>query len=494
MAIVMTVITLMVRLVNPHSFFGPLVGKPLVPALTGLMGLSAGVDALRRRVSLKPPLYIVLQWGMLFWCFVTVFINGYGFGNITETMKLLNDTFFCTVAALVVDRISRFKLFMCGFLAALTFVAVFGVPQIWSPRLCAEVIGPNYDDVIWDTRACSSNAFCDESPPARDGAPAARKFRCERRGPFDISTLLGRMRWVAVFDDPNTLSSMCATFAPLLVAWLWCFKKRKWLKRMVAAGVFVALTAITLATGSRGSLMGLLLGVFFVLWSFLGKKLIIIGGILIVAVGAPILISGKKVLHRGDETELTGTSESDKWRTKAMDVGFKVWGQYPVFGVGHSQIFKHHVLEAHNGYISAASEIGTPGLLLMVLILWMNFRFMIAARLHAIRHGLDEYRRLATGAIGGLIGGTLSYTVFLTNYASFATYVLSLLSGTLHRSLQQADPTYSVKLSYWDLVGAAITTALIMGATYFLLMFYFSSSGFPFEFDTSKGVLPGMER
>jgi hypothetical protein len=486
LAILLVVITLVVRLISPHTLFEQLGPLHLVPVLTGLMGIFTVVGAIRRKVSLRPPLFIILQWAMLAWCVMTLLLAGVGPKKIVA-IKFVNDMLFCTIVALVVDRLPRFKLLLGGYLASLVFIGVMGISQIWSPRLCGEII-KGEDELMWDTRTCTSDAFCDQKPPPRSGAPPERHFRCERRGRFGIAAFLGRMRWVSVFSEPNTLAAMCALLAPFLVGWAWSFQRWRLVKWGLTAGALVVLTGIVFATGSRGSLLGLLLGVTFTLWRFLGKKVLVLGGVLAVALGLQLALSDKGLIRRGDESDLTGAAESTKWRTAAMEMGFRLWKQYPLFGVGHNEIFRYHYIEAHNGYISAASEIGTPGLFLYVFILWLNFRYVIAALKEAGRRGLKELHRLATGALGGLIGGTLAFTVFLTNYASFFTLTLSLLSGGLYRAVQKEDPELKLKVSYWDSIGAATAGALIIGVTYLVLNIYFTVDGFPFEFDTSTRI------
>jgi len=417
MAILLAAITLAVRLISPHTLFAPLVGLPVVQGLTGLTGLTTVIGAIRRRVSMRPPLYLVLQWVMLAWCVVTLVMNSVPPKRILG-IKFINDMLFVTLVALVVDRLVRYKVLLAGYFFSLAFIAFFGVPQVWSPRLCGEIMGEAFDDVLWDTRPCQSDRMCEEKPPPRPGAPPERHFRCERRGPFDISSLLGRMRWVSVFTDPNSLASMCTTMGPLLLGWAWTVRRRRLIKIGLIAGTFGLLGAIIVATGSRGSTLGLLIGCAFTLWRFLGKKLIVIGAVLGIALGLQMTLSDKSLVQRGDENDLTGMQSSNKYRTAAMDVGMRLWGQYPIFGIGHNEIMKYHVLEAHNGYVSAASEVGSPGLFLFVFILWMNFRLAIAAYRRAAERGLEELRRWSLGVLGGLIGGTFSFTVFLTNYAT----------------------------------------------------------------------------
>jgi hypothetical protein len=484
MPILLAAITLAVRLISPHSLFPALANLPVVPALTGLMGLAALVGAFRRSVSLRPPLYILLQWLILVWIAITLLMNGAG-GKDLAGIKFVNDLVFATIVALLVDRLPRFKLLLGSYLFALVFIAVFGIPQTWSPRTCGEVLGPG--ELLWDERPCSSDRQCEEKPPPRPGAPARRFFRCERHGPFDIPAFQGRMRWVSVFTDSNALGSMCATLIPFLIGWAWTFKRRRLLKWLLVSGTLLLLGGTIIATGSRGSLLGLLLGLAYTMWRFLGRKALVMGGVLAAALAIQMTIADRSLVKRGDENELTGMESSNKWRTAAMDVGMRLWGQYPIFGIGHNRIERYHVLEAHNGFISAASEIGTPGLFLFVLSLWLNFRAVVAARAQALRSKLDDLLRVSTGGMGGLIGGTFAFTVFLSNYATLNTLTLCLLAGGLFRSVQREVPDLRLRLSYWDLIGVAVATALLMGVIHLALSTYFTLTGFPFEFDTSSG-------
>ena len=66
-----------------------------------------------------------------------------------------------------------------------------------------------------------------------------------------------------------------------------------------------------------------------------------IGGVLAIALGLQLALSEKSLVQRGDESDLTGAAESTKWRTAAMEMGFRLWKQYPIFGVGHNEIFRY---------------------------------------------------------------------------------------------------------------------------------------------------------
>ncbi len=487
MATLLTLITLVVRLISPHTVIPALQSIPLVPGLTGLMLVSAVIAGIRRRLSLLPPLYLYFQVALLVWMAFSLVMAGEA-GHIPK-LGFINDLFFGAIVALVIDRLPRFKLFVVGYAFSLVVISGFGVQQIRAPRVCAEVVG---GELLFDTRACAADLDCYQKMPPREGAPAAalRGFKCERKGPFGVAAFQGRMRWVGPFTDSNALGTTCATIAPILIAWAFTFKKkRRLLKFALTAGVLLALMVIILGTGSRGSLVGLFMGLGVTLWRLLGKKVVIIGIVLVVVAGAVLTVTGKSPISRGDETSQTGTEASDQSRTTAMAVGMRLWFQYPVVGVGAEQITKYHYLEAHNGFISAASELGTIGLCLFVFTIWLNFRLVFAARQHALRKNLGELATISAGTLGGVLAGSFAFTVFLSNYATLNNLMLCLLAGGLFKCVQQESPELKLKLSHWDVLGALLLTGLIMGLTHLALSAYFTMKGFPLQFDTSSGKI-----
>jgi len=54
--------------------------------------------------------------------------------------------------------------------------------------------------------------------------------------------------------------------------------------------------------------------------------------------------------------------------------------------------------------------------------------------------------------------------------------------------VQHEDPEYRFRLRYWDAIGGAVATALIMGIIHLALSTYFTMTGFPFEIDTNSSI------
>src|SRR5262249_24711078 len=125
-------------------------------------------------------------------------------------------------------------------------------------------------------------------------------------------------------------------------------------------------------TQSRGGLVGALLvpGVYVVRrW---GLKAVIPAAL----VALPLLMLGGR---SGEAAEMSTELRYEAWAT-----GLAMFYHSPIFGVGARLFGAHHFLTAHNTFVLVMAELGFPGMVMFVSIVYLSFKTLIV--------GLGELR------------------------------------------------------------------------------------------------------
>jgi putative inorganic carbon (hco3(-)) transporter len=216
------------------------------------------------------------------------------------------------------------------------------------------------------------------------------------------------------------------------------FFKMRWLHAFSAAIFPLAV----IATSSRGAAVGLgavLLGI----WAKSRKKILALGLVIMTALALIALIpddNWQRFEVMGEEEDRTSQSRLDLWRA-----GMEMANDRPLTGVGPNNfiIANRRYYNAdlnqvqHNVFVQAASELGYPGLAILLLIIWFHFRNNIGTRallhkkriddpfLSGLSHGLD------ISMIGFMVNGffiTVLYYPFFWTILILSTALRDVVS------------------------------------------------------------------
>jgi len=482
---VLAALVIYVRIFSPHKVWEErFVGKPLVPAMLGLLVLATGVSALRRNTRLHVPPLAVLQALLIVWCAVCLAVNeGVSTGIGVFKGDFVESLVFFLPFMLIVDRLPRFKIVLLGVMLGLLTVGSLALTQVRGDLECAEWALRDMYNLKFDGRSCTTYADCYKNMPAKRLIPGIgpRNYRCERKGIFGIAAYLGgRVRWVGMFTDTSSLGAMLGMCICWLLGAAWGRSGK--LYRLGWPAVALLALAIARATGSRAALLALAAGVgvaLLFLWTNRASDAAVRRAVRwdrrIVIAGALAAVALVAVLHTRDETRAdASTDSSNQARREAAMVGFTLWSQNPLFGVGYNRFVRYHTIGPHNMYLAAAGELGTPGLLLFVLTVWANFKALLGALRAARRAGHFELASMSAGMTGALLCGTVAFTVFLHGYDGLGWFMVIALVAGFTRAVQQQLPDYRFRLTHRDALATIPLAALVMGATYVALALSFS--------------------
>jgi putative inorganic carbon (hco3(-)) transporter len=220
---------------------------------------------------------------------------------------------------------------------------------------------------------------------------------------------------------------------------IFSFFRMHWLH--VFSSVLFSLAVI--ATSSRGAAVGLgamLLG----FWVKSRKKIVALGVLAFAALSLIALISDdnwRRFENMGDEEDGTSQSRLELWRA-----GMEMARDRPLTGVGPNNFItanrRYYNPELthiqHNIFVQAVSELGYPGLIILLLIIWCHFRNNVGTRallqkkgikdpfLSGLSHGLD------ISMVGFMVNG---FFITVLYYPFFWTVLIlsTALRGTVEK-------------------------------------------------------------
>ncbi len=272
---------------------------------------------------------------------------------------------------------------------------------------------------------------------------------------------MGIARLVGVdktLGNPNSFGASLVYALPF-ARYLWLVWERGWQRSLVAVYVLMT-TGCILLTGSRSSLLGLVLwGVANLLMT--RKKALWLAGLVVLAAGGWFALP--ESLQTRFETIIdpsvgpANAQESGQGRIDGFFMGLKLWGQYPVAGCGPGgwRPASGMPIEAHNLYGQVMGEMGTVGVLAFAFFVVMLFRGLRRlARLAHPERGDAPDRRLyylaqamAVSTFLLLFEGMFGHNLFRYNwswYCAFTAVGLDVCRGRL------AQPASDDEAEAWD--------------------------------------------
>ncbi|HEY8503174.1 MAG TPA: O-antigen ligase family protein [Gemmataceae bacterium] len=233
--------------------------------------------------------------------------------------------------------------------------------------------------------------------------------------------------------DPNSFGASIL-FALPLVTVFW-HRASGWGRTLLAGYVGLSVLCILL-TGSRSSLVGLL--VLGMLMTFRSRRAwawatagLVACPLVFLALPPSLQTRFETIINPDAGPE--NARISGYGRIQGLLTGFRLWGKYPVAGVGPGawRPATHSPIESHNLYGQVLGEMGTLGAVtfgLVVLAFWHNLRQVRKARRYVPPGGDDFPFRLA-GAVGVgvflmLLEGNFGHNLFRFNWLWYGGFLI----------------------------------------------------------------------
>ncbi|OQY09051.1 MAG: hypothetical protein B6I30_10395 [Desulfobacteraceae bacterium 4572_187] len=157
------------------------------------------------------------------------------------------------------------------------------------------------------------------------------------------------------------------------------------ISKIFYGGVLISMLLVLLKTGSRGGLIGLsVIGLIFLFSrstqvSFIKKVLIMTAiGILIISFAPESLWQRFQEVFSGTDYNLQSSEEGSFGRLQIWETGLHLLIKNPLFGIGAGQFStamgqtygKFYYKTAHNSFLQVAVEVGIPGFVVFLTIIF----------------------------------------------------------------------------------------------------------------------------
>jgi hypothetical protein len=431
-------------LARPQEFIPLLQRVPFLHLFTALAVVGWVIDVRLRR--LQPVATPTLPWvvGLLLWAVIStaIMVPDQLIGRTIEMAILF--ALYGTIA----HGVQRFRTFqiIAGVLAATCmFIALVCFHQGLAEQECiAGAEGEGGIAGVPDGRLCEVNEQC-RGPDAEPGF----EYRCEKVGLFGTYSVGGRVRYRGELQDPNEVSlTTSAGGISLLLGFI--LRRRKLASTIfLGLGAVIVMWMITMTQSRGGLITGMLVpGVYLV--RRYGFRAII--PVALVAIPA-LMLGGRS----GEDADV-----STQMRYEAWGEGLNMLRHSPVFGVGARQFTEHHFLTAHNSFVLAFSELGFPGLVMFVAIVYLSFKSLLV--------GLRELKDVPGSEVATIWGMSLlaamAGIVFQINTLSFTyhsvLWIFFGIVGAWCSSIRYHRPEFRVRITLLDFVVIVVACALFI--------------------------------
>jgi hypothetical protein len=428
-------------LARPQEFLPLLQRVPFLHLFTVLAVLGWVIDVRLRR--LQPIAAPTLPWvvALVVWIIVGTAVVA---PDQTMTRVLEMTSLFALYGTIAhgVQRLRSFQ-FIAGVMAATCmFITLVCFHQGLAPKQC--VGGAESEGEITgmpDGRLCDTNEGC-RGPDAEPGL----EYRCERVGMFGTYSVEERVRYRGELHDPNEVALTISAGALSLLIGFALRKHRPF--SVFVFGLGAAITFYTVfMTQSRGGLVaGMLVPGVYVVRRY-GVKAMIPAAM----IALPVLMLGGR---SGEAADVSNQGRYEAWAT-----GLGMFKHSPIFGVGARQFTEHHFLTAHNSFVLTLAELGFPGMVIFVSIIYLSFKTLVV--------GLRELRSVpgtsAATVWGMSLLASMGGIVFQINTLSFAyhsvLWIFFGLVGAWSSTIRYHRPEFQVSMTWRDIIVVVLACA-----------------------------------
>ncbi|MBA4063681.1 MAG: hypothetical protein C0501_08210 [Isosphaera sp.] len=232
---------------------------------------------------------------------------------------------------------------------------------------------------------------------------------------------MGIARMIGVDDtlgDPNSFGASIVFALPIVIA-VWRAGLGGRYGRLALLG-YVGLSGLCiLLTGSRSSLLGLLVWCAVVVWGTRYRKTAFVGFACLAPVAFVALPESLQTRFEtivNPEVGPENARQSGDGRLEGLTRGFQLWAASPVSGVGPGawRPATRSKIESHNLYGQLVGELGTLGLLSFGAVLvcfWVNLRAV-----KRLRDGYPEWRNDLLFTLPSAVGLAVFLLLFMGNF------------------------------------------------------------------------------
>jgi putative inorganic carbon (HCO3(-)) transporter len=239
--------------------------------------------------------------------------------------------------------------------------------------------------------------------------------------------------------DPNDFAFLIATVLPL-TAYLWLEEPRR---RALWGGCFALQAAATLATFSRGALVGL---AALAVWAIATRRVPIFGVLAGIATTIVLvliaLLFWSPVVNERLESKEKVQGQNASSRLAFWDAAVRMWYDRPVTGVGPARFneeapdyvrnsgsaLKNPV--AHNSYLEILAENGIFALAFFLAYIWVSWRSLRRSWRTAVLDGDDQGVRLSTALQAAFVVAVVG-AFFLSQQLALPLWLIGALAAAL---------------------------------------------------------------
>ncbi len=232
---------------------------------------------------------------------------------------------------------------------------------------------------------------------------------------------MGIARMIGVdttLGDPNSFGASIVFALPIVVA-LWKTGVGGKLGRWMLFG-YVGLSSLCiLLTGSRSSLLGLLIWFTIIIWGtkYRFKALVLFAAMApLTFVALPDSLQTRFETIVNPEVRTKSDTESGEGRWYGLVMGLEQWGNYPLTGIGPGawRPANNTKIESHNLYGQLLGETGTLGgaaFCMLLLCFWANLRLI-----RRVRREVPAWENDLVFTLPAAIGVAVFLLLFMGNF------------------------------------------------------------------------------
>lgn len=427
--------------IRPQEFI-PILGR--VPWIyIGLLLAAVGCALDVRRGFARLQSNPLLPWaGAYFgWAFVTLAVKA-PWDILSEMLGSMVSLCLFLMVAGSLQTLRSLRIMATVLLCLSLSITLVGVHQAFAPLGCVKQSDdPTSDQLVPDGRSCEVREDCYEG-----NLEAGVEYRCEHIGLAGTTSVLHRVRYRGIMQDPNELAVIVSIGVPFAIALL---EMRKTLPRALLVAFSVAATGLcTIFTQSRSGQLAFMavLGVYFLRrWKALGL-------VLAALVAGPVMMLGGRSGDSADESTMS--------RYEAWDVAFELARQSPIFGMGKGQFTEFHERTAHNSMMLALGELGLAGLFFWSAVVY--FAFKVPMTLLSGRSNAPPLVRLWATALLSAMCGLMVSSMFLSFSDHNIFWIYLGLVGALYAGARELMPDFRVASTAKDLLAVVAIDGVLL--------------------------------
>jgi len=233
--------------------------------------------------------------------------------------------------------------------------------------------------------------------------------------------VVGRIRWIGLFADPNELALLIDSFFPFVLVDVFDRNVRP-RGRAFLALIGIVMVAAIYFTNSRGGFIAFLAILLF----FSYKRWGLLRGI---GVGAVFLVAGLLIapsrMSMMDPYEISASQRVDAWTD-----GLSSFRSHPVIGTGYHTFRIIHGVAPHSATIECLADLGLIGYFVWLTVLYSSITGLMAFEKKCPS---SEYRKYA-GILQLSFIGFLGSALFLSQAYSPVLYILVGLAALVIKS------------------------------------------------------------